>query len=70
MSNASMKFILEDIMKRQGSDFQKIMGELQQIKLENEMLREEVNLLNYALEEKDSKIEKLKTELFSFMRIA
>lgn len=55
-------------MKRQGSDFQKIMAELQQIKLENEMLREEVNLLNYALEEKENKIEKLKNELFAFMR--
>jgi cell division protein FtsB len=36
------------------------MGELQQIKLENDMLREEVKLLNYAMEEKDAKIDLLK----------
>jgi cell division protein FtsB len=36
------------------------MGELQQIKLENDMLREEVKLLNYAMDEKDNRINVLK----------
>lgn len=44
------------------------MGELQQIKLENDMLREEVKLLNYAMEEKDAKINVLKNELIEFIQ--
>jgi hypothetical protein len=57
-----------EIMERHSFDFQKIMNELQQIKLENDMLREEVKLLNYAMDEKDSKINVLKNELIGFIQ--